>query len=80
MQNKFLSITFNDLNYFMRQRISKILAQEVCKRIKTPPINDPCIDQYFTEESIYSTLSNLGNDTLFELDIEEVGKEAGILK
>ena len=81
MQNKYIPITFNDLDYSTQQRITKLLAKEICKRRKTPPVsNDPCIDEALTEESVQSHLNFYGNDILFELDIEEIGIEAGILK
>lgn len=80
MKNKFISITFNDLANSMQQQISKLLAKEVCLRMKTPAYNDPCSDESYMEKSVQQHLNNFGNDPLFDLDIEEVGKEAGILK
>jgi hypothetical protein len=80
MQNKHLPITFNDLSNSTQQLISTILAQEACKRMKTPPTNDPCADPDHMAASVHVHLTNFGDDTLFDLDIEEVGTETGILK
>lgn len=77
MQNKFIQITFNALDYSMQQQISKYLSKEICLRMKTPPIDDPCADTDEMESNIIDTLCKI-DPILAEVDLLEIGKEAGI--